>query len=53
MPCQPSSVNSDWWAWNMNEPSRLKQSSTMPRCPWQSITVSVNSAGVSEVPVGK
>ena len=52
-PCQPSSVNSDWCAWNMNLPGWAKRHSRMPRWPWHSITVSVNSDGVFEVPVGK
>src|SRR5262245_47294813 len=40
-PIHPSSVNSDWWAWNMKRPVLWKSISTMPRWPWQSITVSV------------
>ena len=52
-PCQPSSVNSDWWAWNMNFPGFGKRHSRIPRCPWQNITVSVYSDGSREVPVGK
>ena len=52
-PCQPSSVNSDWCAWNMNFPAWGKRHSRIPRWPWQSITVSVNSDGVVPVPVGK
>ena len=52
-PCQPSSVNSDWCAWNMNFPGCGKRHSRIPRWPWQSITVSVNSDGVLLVPVGK
>ncbi len=52
-PCQPSSVNSDWWAWNMNLPGCRKRHSRIPRWPWQSITVSVSSDGVFDVPVGK
>ena len=52
-PCQPSSVNSDWWAWNMNLPGWAKRHSRIPRWPWHSITVSVNSDGVFDVPVGK
>src|SRR5262249_28180863 len=42
-PIQPSSVNSGWWAWNMNCPVLWKSISMIPRCPWQSITVSVYS----------
>ena len=42
-PIQPSSVNSDWWAWNMKRPVFAKSISMMPRCPWQSMTVSVYS----------
>ena len=52
-PCQPSSVNSDWWAWNMNRPVRGKRSSRIPRWPWHCMTVSVSSTGSSDVPVGK
>ena len=52
-PCQPSSVNSDWWAWNMNRPVRGKRSSRTPRWPWHCMTVSVSSTGCSDVPVGK
>ncbi len=52
-PCQPSSVNSDWCAWNMNLPAVGKRHSRIPRWPWQSITVSVNSDGSFDVPVGK
>ena len=52
-PCQPSSVNSDWWAWNMNRPACGKRHSRMPRWPWHSITVSVSSEGWRDVPVGK
>ena len=52
MPCQPSSVNSDWWAWNMYWPGCGKRHSAIPRWPWQSITVSVSSDGVFDVPVG-
>ena len=52
-PCQPSSVNSDWCAWNMYLPGYAKRHSRIPRCPWQSITVSVSSDGVLPVPVGK
>ena len=51
-PCQPSSVNSDWCAWNMNPPGWENFHSRMPRWPWHSITVSVNSDGVFDVPVG-
>ena len=51
-PCQPSSVNSDWWAWNMKRPAVGKRHSRIPRWPWHSITVSVSSEGVSAVPVG-
>src|SRR6185436_2932616 len=51
-PCQPSSVNSDWWAWNMYRPGCAKRHSRIPRWPWQSITVSVSSLGVFDVPVG-
>src|SRR6185503_7485476 len=51
-PCQPSSVNSDWCAWNMNLPAVGKRHSAVPRWPWHSITVSVNSAAVGDVPVG-
>ena len=42
-PIQPSSVNSDWWAWNMNLPGLWKSISITHRSPWQSITVSVYS----------
>src|SRR6185503_18145002 len=42
-PIQPSSVNSVWWAWNMKRPVLAKSISTIPRCPWHSITVSVYS----------
>ena len=52
MPCQPSSVNSDWCAWNMYLPGYGKRHSAIPRWPWHSITVSVSSAGVFDVPVG-
>ena len=52
-PCHPSSVNSDWWAWNMNLPGCANRHSRIPRWPWHSITVSVNSDGVFDVPVGK
>ena len=52
-PCHPSSVNSDWCAWNMNRPACGNFSSRIPRCPWHSITVSVSSLGAFEVPVGK
>ena len=51
-PCQPSSVNSDWWAWNMKRPAVGKRHSRIPRWPWHSITVSVSSDGFSDVPVG-
>ena len=51
-PCQPSSVNSDWCAWNMKRPAVGKRHSRIPRWPWQSITVSVSSLGFSDVPVG-
>ena len=51
-PCQPSSVNSDWWAWNMKRPAVGKRHSRIPRWPWHSITVSVSSDGFSAVPVG-
>ena len=50
-PIQPSSVNSDWWAWNMNRPVWAKSISMIPRWPWQSITVSVYSKWSLE-PVG-
>jgi hypothetical protein len=50
-PIQPSSVNSDWWAWNMNRPAWAKSISMIPRWPWQSITVSVYSKWSLE-PVG-
>ena len=52
-PIQPSSVNSDWCAWNMYLPAYGKRISRIPRWPWHSITVSVSSAGVLDVPVGK
>ena len=52
-PCQPSSVNSDWCAWNMYRPGCGNRHSRMPRWPWQSITVSVCSDGCEPVPVGK
>ena len=52
-PIQPSSVNSDWWAWNMYLPAFGKRISRIPRWPWQSITVSVNSLGSFDDPVGK
>ena len=52
MPCQPSSVNSDWCAWNMYLPGYGKRHSAIPRWPWHIITVSVSSAGVFDVPVG-
>ncbi len=52
-PIQPSSVNSDWWAWNMYLPAFGKRISRIPRWPWQSITVSVNSLGSRDEPVGK
>ena len=42
-PIQPSSANSDWCAWNMKRPGFGNSSSRIPRCPWQSITVSVYS----------
>ena len=45
-------MNSDWWAWNMYLPAFGKRSSMIPRWPWQSITVSVSSLGVFDVPVG-
>ena len=32
-PIQPSSVNSDWCAWNMNRPVFAKSISMIPRCP--------------------
>ena len=50
-PIQPSSVNSDTWAWNMKCPVFLKSISTIPRWPWHSMTVSVYS-NRSVVPVG-
>src|SRR3954464_15632760 len=50
-PIQPSSVNSDWCAWNMNRPVFAKSISMIPRCPWQSMTVSVYSKWSLE-PVG-
>src|SRR3712207_9006889 len=43
--CQPSSVNSDWCAWNMYLPVYGKRHSRIPRCPWQSMIVSVSSDG--------
>ncbi len=52
-PIQPSSVNSDWWAWNMYLPVYGKRISRIPRWPWHIITVSVSSLGCFEVPVGK
>ena len=52
-PIQPRSANSVLWAWNMNSPGYGNFSSRMPRWPWPWMTVSVNSVGVSEVPVGK
>ena len=42
-PIQPSSVNSDWWAWNMNLPGLWNSISMMQRSPWHNITVSVYS----------
>ena len=51
-PIQPSSANSDTWAWNMYLPAYGKRSSRMPRSPWPWITVSVKSRGSSRVPVG-
>ena len=30
-PIQPSSVNSDWWAWNMNVPVWVNSISRIPR----------------------
>ena len=51
-PSQPSSVNSDWWAWNMYLPGFGKRISRIPRWPWQSMTVSVSSLGDFDVPVG-
>ena len=51
-PIQPSSANSDTWAWNMYLPSYGKRSSRIPRSPWPWITVSVKSRGSSRVPVG-
>ena len=50
-PIQPSSVNSDWWAWNMNVPAWANRTSSTPRWPWHCITVSVYSQ-CSPVPVG-
>ena len=50
-PIQPSSVNSDWCAWNMNRPVFAKSISMIPRWPWQSMTVSVYSKWSLE-PVG-
>ena len=52
-PIQPSSVNSDWCAWNMYLPVCGKRISRIPRWPWHIITVSVNSTGSLDVPVGK
>src|SRR5829696_8389726 len=51
-PIQPSSANSDLWAWNMTWPGYRKRSSQTPRCPWPWMTVSVSSVGRSDVPVG-
>src|SRR5690606_6848603 len=51
-PVQPRSANSVLCAWNMNGPEYGKRSSQMPRCAWPWITVSVNSVGCSDVPVG-
>ena len=42
-PIQPSSVNSDWCAWNMYVPASANSISTIPRWPWHCITVSVYS----------
>ena len=42
-PLQPSSANSDWWAWNMKRPAWWKSISMMPRSPWHCMTVSVYS----------
>ncbi len=50
-PIQPSSVNSDWCAWNMNLPVLAKSISMIPRWPWHCMTVSVYSQW-SLVPVG-
>ncbi len=50
-PIQPSSVNSDWCAWNMKVPVFEKRISITPRWPWHCITVSVYSQ-FSPVPVG-
>ncbi len=48
---QPSSANSDWWAWNMNRPVFVKSISMIPRWPWVWTIVSVYS-NWSPVPVG-
>ena len=50
-PIQPSSVNSDWCAWNMCSPVCANSISSTPRWPWHCITVSVYSQ-FSPVPVG-
>ena len=50
-PIHPSSVNSDWCAWNMNLPVCAKSISITPRCPWHCMTRSVYSQ-CSPVPVG-
>src|SRR5690606_11874333 len=50
---QPSSANSDWWAWNMYRPGSwsAKENSRIPRCAWHCMTLStVRSVGVSVVP---
>ena len=49
-PIQPSSVNSDWCAWNMYLPAYGKRISRIPRWPWHSMTVSVYSLGVARRP---
>ena len=50
---QPSSGNSLWWAWNMYSPGSkpANEISSMPRCAWHCITVSiVREVGASVVP---
>jgi hypothetical protein len=37
---------------DMNRPAVGKRHSAIPRCPWQSITVSVSSEARRDVPVG-
>ncbi len=51
-PIQPSSANSDLWAWNMYLPGNGNLTSRIPRCPCICEIVSVNSVGSKRVPVG-